>query len=101
MKLSIDFPDKKKINTLEHYKYYVAGSNKDLVNRYKARKAFALEAINLDLGMDDDIMLYLFSGIGTYTEKVTFHVKRPTCPSLTSTSRRYKTWLPTASWPTS
>ena len=72
MNISIDFPDKLKINTLEHYKRYVAGNKIHLINRYRARKAFSLEGINLSLGVPDDIMLYLFAGIAAYTEKVMF-----------------------------
>jgi hypothetical protein len=70
MKLSIEFPDKLKINTLEHYKRFVAGSKVHLINRYRARKAFSLEGINLSLGVPDDVLLYLFAGIAVYTEKV-------------------------------
>lgn len=69
MKLSIDFPDKLRINTLEHYKRYVAGSNVQMLNRYQARKAFSIEALNLELDVPDDILLYLFAGIAVYTEK--------------------------------
>ena len=72
MNISIDFPDKLKINTLEHYKRYVAGNKIHLINRYRARKAFSLEGINISLGVPDDIMLYLFAGIAAYTEKVMF-----------------------------
>ena len=40
------------------------------IEQFKARKAFSLEAIKYDLEVPDDILLYLFSGIAAYTEKV-------------------------------
>jgi hypothetical protein len=70
MNIAIEFPDKLKVNTLEHYKKFVAKNKIELINRYRARKAFSLEGINLSLGVPDDIMLFLFAGIAAYTEKV-------------------------------
>jgi hypothetical protein len=48
----------------------VAKNDVKLLNRYRPRKAFSLEAINYNLDVPDDIMLLLFAGIACYKEKV-------------------------------